>query len=645
MQTIRAAAILLVMALIIPLFASCKNTSGAQQPPDTDAASEPGRLSGYVVVRGDASPQATTQAAVKLRRAIADASGEDIEITTDYVKDPSDIPVTAKEILVGDTNRAESKKAAEGLGEYDYIIKLDGERLVINGGSDAAVGKAVDRFIADHIDINAKTINIPEGLNYMYKFEKTDNSALMPAYVPDEYVTLEPAEPGGKAMTPDWAKTLIMMEVHIETATPEGTFESAVKVLDHCAEMGVNGIWLTPIYEKGPGGNGYGNIGPHTVEPALTGTTDREESWEVVRRFVDEAHRRNIRVILDIITWGTVTAAPLYKEHPDWYSGTAWGNQAFDWKNEEFREWYISVAVENILKTGADGYRCDCEPNYTGYSVFDKIRQRCADAGRKILVIAEDGCHRKDTYDFEQDGVLNYKGWSRGEQYQTPKRFYLDEFNIVDSVKTGTIIGESSLQQRNRGGRFRFYTYCVSNHDYQYSIINGNRLVLGYQAIMAPFIPLWYFGGEFNMRAEKQVIYFVPVDWSKLDDYDNAMFYEDIKKYIKIRRMYPEIFEYYPEDHRDSNICAVKTDISKLQAYARYAGSRAVLIVPNNEGGAVTGTVNVPFEAAAIAGYAGYTITDLMSGTVIAEGTQNELSSFKVSIDNGHMGIYLVEGK
>ena len=134
---------------------------------------------------------------------------------------------------------------------------------------------------------------------------------------------------------------------------------------------------------------------------------------------------------------------------------------AFD-ENESFANG-ISRSRRKHLKTGADGYRCDCEPNYTGYSVFDKIRQRCADAGRKILVIAEDGCHRKDTYDFEQDGVLNYKGWSRGEQYQTPKRFYLDEFNIVDSVKTGTIIGESSLQQRNRGGRFRFlHTVCQS---------------------------------------------------------------------------------------------------------------------------------------------------------------------------------------
>lgn len=628
------------MALLLAvLLSACKTENQA----DTEADVLP--VCGYIVIRSDMSAQNVTDASVKLRRTIADATGEDIKIATDYVKDPSGIPVSAKEILVGSTNRTESMTAAEGLGEYDFKIVRDGERIVIAGGSDKAVTGAVEYFIEQYIDINTRKLMIPEELNYMYTFEKTDNSSLIPVWVPDSEVKLEPAEPGGEPMTPDWAKTLIMTEVHIETATPEGTFVSAVSVLDHLAQMGVNGIWVTPIYEKGPGGNGYGNIGPHTVEPMLTGTTETEKGWEAVKAFVDEAHKRNIRVILDIITWGTVTDAPLFKEHPDWYSGTAWGNQAFDWKNEEFREWYIDVATENILKTGADGYRCDCEPNYTGYTVFDKIRQKCAEAGRKILIIAEDGCLRKDVFDFEQDGVLSYKGWSRGEQYQTPKNFYIDQFNIVDSVKSGTAIGENSLQQRGRGGQFRFYTYCVSNHDFQYSIVNGNRLVLGYQAIMAPFIPLWYFGEEFNLQIQKQVFYFVPVDWNLLDDYDNGMIFEDIKKYIRIRRMYPEIFEYYPEDHRDSNICAVTADGISLQAYARYKNNRAILVVGNNEGNMVKTTVHIPFDEASVGNHAAYTITDLMTGNVIAEGTRDAVASFPAVIKDRHIGIYLVEGK
>ena len=128
--------------------------------------------------------------------------------------------------------------------------------------------------------------------------ETIDNSALIPKILPDSQVRLE-------GYSPDWVKTLIMAECRIETATSEGTFASATRVLDHYAEMGVNGLWIDPIYERGSKGNGYGNFGPLTIEPLLTGAKTTDDSFRVVSHFVDEAHRRNIRIFFDIIVWGT----------------------------------------------------------------------------------------------------------------------------------------------------------------------------------------------------------------------------------------------------------------------------------------------------------------------------------------------------
>lgn len=473
---------------------------------------------------------------------------------------------------------------------------------------------------------------------------KIDNSALIPKILPDEQVELITAEAGGKAMTPDWVKTLIMQELHIETATPAGTFEAAVEVLDHYAEMGINGIWVTPIYEKGPGGNGYGNTGPHRVEPALTGTDDQEQCWLAVKKFVDEAHKRNIRVLLDIITWGTMKNAPLTQEHPDWYDGTAWGNVAFNWKNEELRQWFVAVATENLLKTGADGYRCDCEPHHTGYSIFKQVRENCAAAGRKVVIMAEDGCLREDCYDMEQDGVLSYIEWDRGAQYKNPRRFYLEEgFNIVDSVKSGEHIGCNTLQWEKKSGRYRWYTYCVSNHDFEFSIVNGNRLVMGYQAIFAPFIPLWYYGAEFNMQQnERKVIYFVPVTKEEcLAVPENREFFEDIKAYIRIRRSYPEIFEFFPEDHRATNIEKIEAEGISLQAYARYADGKAVLVVGNPKKETVSTRVQIPYSL--LSSGEQVKITDLMTGQVVAAGAREAYSSFAAEIAGEHIGVYLVQ--
>ena len=81
--------------------------------------------------------------------------------------------------------------------------------------------------------------------------ERIDNAVLIPKYKPDAEVKME-------GMSPDWVKTLIMAQFRIETATPEGTFASATKVLDHYAEMGVNGLWINPVYARDPASKNVG---------------------------------------------------------------------------------------------------------------------------------------------------------------------------------------------------------------------------------------------------------------------------------------------------------------------------------------------------------------------------------------------------
>jgi glycosidase len=70
-----------------------------------------------------------------------------------------------------------------------------------------------------------------------------ENSELIPAYVPDAQVAME-------GMSPDWAKSLVIASLRIETATEAGTFDAATRLLDHYAEMGVNALWIAPIFDR-----------------------------------------------------------------------------------------------------------------------------------------------------------------------------------------------------------------------------------------------------------------------------------------------------------------------------------------------------------------------------------------------------------
>ena len=465
---------------------------------------------------------------------------------------------------------------------------------------------------------------------------RIDNTSLLPPYRPDHEVTRIPSSADGRLMSPDWTDELVLVEVHPETATREGTLESLLPVLDHLAALGVNGVWLTPIYEKGPGGNGYGNQGPHTLEPAVTGCTDVNEGWQRVRAFVDEAHRRNIRIFLDLITWGTMKNSALQREHPNWFDGEAWGGAAFHWKNPDFCEWYISTCVTNLLVTGADGYRADCEPMFAGHRIFAEIRRRLLEHGRKVLLIAEESSERGGAYDFEQDGITGWLGWSRGEQYQHPKAYFLEGWNIVDCVKSGELHGSAASQRDGTSGQDKYYTFCVSNHDFQRSLVNMNRLVMGYQAIFAPYIPLWYLGSEFGMRAENQVIYFVPVDWTLLDREENRAFCEDIAAYLRIRRTYPDIFAHWPTNHRNANIRAVDAD-TDLPSYERYTDTRSVFVIPNGGDTAKTCTVRTDVPETPV------TLTDLLTGETISFSRDGGTITFRADVDGGKIGVFLLE--
>jgi len=88
-----------------------------------------GKASQYVIVRGENAFPSEITAAEELQRYIKEISSADIPLITDTC------PPAEKEILVGETNRAESRDVdLSGLGDDGFIIKTAGEKIVIAGG-------------------------------------------------------------------------------------------------------------------------------------------------------------------------------------------------------------------------------------------------------------------------------------------------------------------------------------------------------------------------------------------------------------------------------------------------------------------------------------------------------------------------------
>ncbi len=466
-----------------------------------------------------------------------------------------------------------------------------------------------------------------------------DNSALIPKIVDDSQVVME--DSGNGLMSPDWVKTLIIGEITIARCTPEGTFQAAVKVLDHYQEMGINGLWLTPVFDTSQGTGGhYGNFGPHTVDPALTGTEDYEEGWAVVKEFVNECHKRNIRVFSDIITWGVEWNAPLYVEKPAWFAGeNAWGGYSFNWNNEEFVEWFKVQSLNLITNIGFDGLRCDCEPSTTGYGIFLDIRERALAAGRKVCIFSENTNERlQPAYDFDEHSSESFT-WNNWEMYT-------EYYNIVESVKKGYGLGTNFQEILDESGTARFYAFNTSCHDQPYTV-KGSLVNFGYQSLLAPFIPIFFMGEEFNNPLYgNSTAFLTPLQLDLLEQPENRAFYESVKEIIRIRRTYPEIFNYFPQNHRESNICEVEVvGLETLTGYARYMDGKGILVVPNNNVHDTTSpfTIRIPYEDMGIPESAVYKVTDLRTGKEIARGDRISLYDFQATVAYNDLGVYMVE--
>ncbi len=97
--------------------------------------------------------------------------GKAPELTLDQ-SEPS-----AKEILIGGTNRPESAEAAQGLGYMDYTVRVKNGKIVIVGGSPLATVSATEKFLL--MLRSGQLTSLDEGMIYELDFDKYLEASLI----------------------------------------------------------------------------------------------------------------------------------------------------------------------------------------------------------------------------------------------------------------------------------------------------------------------------------------------------------------------------------------------------------------------------------------------------------------------------------
>ena len=121
----------------------------------------------------------------------------------------------------------------------------------------------------------------------------------------------EPKRREERAGDPLWYKDAVIYEVHVRAfydsdADGRGDFQGLTSKLDYLRDLGVTAIWLLPFYPSPWRDDGY-DISDYTnVHPAY-GTLD---DFKV---FLDEAHRRGLKVITELVINHTSDQHPWFQ--------------------------------------------------------------------------------------------------------------------------------------------------------------------------------------------------------------------------------------------------------------------------------------------------------------------------------------------
>ncbi len=110
---------------------------------------------------------------------------------------------------------------------------------------------------------------------------------------------------------PLWYKDAIIYQLHVKTFFDSngdgiGDFIGLISKLDYLQELGVTALWLLPFYPSPGLDDGYDIADYHNVHPAVGDMAD-------FHRFINEAHRRGLRVITELVINHTSDQHPWFQ--------------------------------------------------------------------------------------------------------------------------------------------------------------------------------------------------------------------------------------------------------------------------------------------------------------------------------------------
>ena len=411
-----------------------------------------------------------------------------------------------------------------------------------------------------------------------------------------------------------------------------GDFNGIIEKLDYLQELGIKGIWLMPI-NPSPSYHGYDVTDYYAVNPDY-GTL------EDFKRLLEEAHKRDIHMIMDLVLNHTSAQHPWFKsalspgsEYRDWYVWSEtdpgylgpWGAQAWyrasngqyyyaifwdqmpdlNYNTPAVREESKKIASFWLEEVGVDGFRLDA----VRYLAEDEA---LADSSANHLFLEEWGSYYRT---LDEDTFTVGEAWTDNANVKK----YVESNAGLDSAfnfDLSDAILKSLNESNNTSLRFILQTTIrdfpeqdnanfITNHDMprvmnQLSTDKEQKAKVAAGILLtAPGIPFIYYGEEIGMTGTKpDELIRTPMQWSNKEGagFTDGIPWEAINanyRDVNVTDQTVEttsLLEHYRRliqlrnTHsalRVGKTFVAESDSNKLVAYLRSSAAEAVLVLIN----------------------------------------------------------------
>ncbi len=247
-------------------------------------------------------------------------------------------------------------------------------------------------------------------------------------------------------MTQQWWKNSVVYQIYPKSFkasgdNPSGDLQGIISKLDYLQKLGVDVLWLTPVYASPQRDNGYDISDYYSIDPSYGTLADMQE-------LLTKAHSRGLKVIMDIVVNHTSTAHQ-------------WFQEALRDPSSPYYNYYI-------WKDGTNG-----NPPTNWLSKF---------GGSSWQFSPETGQYYLHLFDVTQ-ADLNWENPQLRNEVYTMMRWWLDlgvdgfRLDVINLISKEQTFLDDTLDTPTSDGR-KYYTDGPKIHDYLKEI---NREVFSYK--------------------------------------------------------------------------------------------------------------------------------------------------------------------